>query len=209
MTVLDSTVPYPWPYDGCLDPARMALVVAGAQAGWAARSSRAADVATVLLTVAGELRSIGALIVVVRHGAVPRGRGRGTAPGRTAFPPQPGEDSWRLTFSPRPTDIVVDAAGINGFHGGPLDDVLRAKGVDHLVLGGFGYEAAVDSTMRSANDRGYECLVLSDGVAPFDDELGDHALSSVTMSGGIFGAVGTSVELLSALRPSTELETVS
>jgi len=207
MTVLDSTVPYPWPYDGCLDPGRMALVVAGAQAGWAARSSRAADVATVLLTVAGELRSIGALIVVVRHGAVPRGRG--AAPGRTSFPPQPGEDGWRLTFSPRPTDIVVDAAGINGFHGGPLDDVLRAKGVDRLVLGGFGHEAAVDSTMRSANDRGYECLILSDGVAPFDEDLGAHALSSVTMSGGIFGAVGTSADLLSALRQPTELEAVS
>ena len=70
-------------------------------------------------------------------------------------------------------------------------------------------EVCVHTTVREANDRGYECLVLSDGVAPFDDELGDHALSSVTMSGGIFGAVGTSVELLSALRPSTELETVS
>src|SRR5206468_5457058 len=109
----------------------------------------------------------------------------------------------------RPSDIVVDATGVDGFHGGPLDDVLRARGVDHLILGGFGHEAAVDSTLRSANDRGYECLVLTDGVAPFDDDLGAHALSSVTMSGGIFGAVGTSVELLSALRPSTELETVS
>ena len=197
MTVLDSTVPYSWPYDGCLDPGRLALVVAGAQAGWAARSSRAADVATVLLTVAAELRAAGALVVVVRHGAAP-GRDR------TAFPPSPGSDGWRLTFSPRPSDIVVDATGVDGFHGGPLDDVLRSKGVDHLILGGFGHEAAVDSTLRSANDRGYECLVLSDGVAPFDDDLGAHALASVTMSGGIFGAVGTSTALLSALRPDLE-----
>jgi nicotinamidase-related amidase len=201
MAHLDSTVPYPWPYDGSLDPQRLALVVAGAQAGWAARSSRAADVATVLLTVAEVMRSIGARVVVVRHAAVPGRRAR-------PFPPAPGDDGWRLAFSPHRTDLVVDSTGIDGFHGGPLDGALRAAGIDHLVIGGFGHEAAVDSTLRSANDRGYECLVLSDGVAPFDDDLGAHALDSVTMSGGIFGAVGTSTSLLSALRSSPELEAV-
>jgi nicotinamidase-related amidase len=204
MTVLDSTVPYPWPYDGTLEPRRLALVVAGAQAAWAARSSRAAEVATVLLTVAGAMREIGARVVVVRHAAVPGRRPR-------PVPPPAGDAGWRLAFDPRPTDLVVDATGIDGFHGGPLDGVLRAHGIDHLVLGGFGHEAAVDSTLRSANDRGYECLVLSDAVAPFDDDLGAHALSSVTMSGGIFGAVGTSTALLAALaspRPAPEMEVV-
>lgn len=200
MISLDST-PYPWPYDGCLEPARLALVVAGAQVGWAARSRRAAEVATVLLSVAAELRAVGALVVVVRHGAPP-GRHR------TAFPPSPGHDDWQLTLPARAADVVVDAGGVDGFHGGPLDDVLRAKGVDHLVIGGFGHEAAVDSTLRSANDRGYECLVLVDGVAPFDDDLGAHALASVAMSGGIFGAVGTSTELVTAVRhrPTPVLE---
>ena len=202
MTVLEATVPYAWPYDGVLDPRRLALVVAGAQAGWAARSRRAADVATVLLSVAAEVRSAGALVVVVRHGAPP-GRRRGLVP------PMPGDDDWRLTFNPRPSDVVVDATGVDGFHGGPLDDVLRARGTTHLVLGGFGHEAAVDSTLRSANDRGYECLVLTDGVAPFDEELGSHALSSVTMSGGIFGAIGTSTALVQALRRPVPLEAVS
>jgi nicotinamidase-related amidase len=203
MTVLDSTVPYPWPYDGCLDPGRLALVVAGAQAGWAARSSGAAEAATVLLTVAASFRAAGALVVSIRHGAPPGRR-------RTTLPPLPGTDDWQLALAPRPSDVVVDATGIDGFHGGPLDDVLRAKGVDHLVLGGFGYEAAVECTLRSANDRGYECLVLTDGVAPFDDDLGAHALSSVTMSGGIFGALGTSEALLAALRSTfSPLEAVS
>jgi nicotinamidase-related amidase len=154
----------------------------------------------VLLAVAGAMREIGAQVVVVRHAAVPGRRSR-------PFPPVPGDDGWRLAFSPKPSDLVVEASGIDGFNGS-LDDVLRAHGVDHLVVGGFGHEAAVDSTLRSANDRGYECLVLEDGVAPFDDDLGAHALSSVTMSGGIFGAVGTSSALLSALRPSPHLEVV-
>jgi nicotinamidase-related amidase len=192
VTTLDSTVPYPWPYDGDLDPGRLALVVAGAQAGWAARSSRAADVATVLLAVASELRAAGATIVVIRHAAA--------GSRRLALPPVTGSDDWRLTFAAHPGDLVVEASGIDGFHGGPLDDVLRMRGIDHLVLGGFGHEAAVDSTLRSANDRGYECLVLTDGVAPFDEDTGAHALSSVTMSGGIFGALGTSTALVHALR---------
>jgi nicotinamidase-related amidase len=204
VTVLDSTVPYPWPYDGCLEPQRLALVVAGAQTAWAARSSRAAEVATVLGTVAGAMRAAGARVVVVRHAVTP-GRRSGVVP------PVAGSDGWRLAFDPRPADLVVDATGVDGFHGGPLDGVLRAHGIDHLVLGGFGHEAAVDSTLRSANDRGYECLVLGDAVAPFDEELGAHALSSVTLSGGIFGAVGTSAALLAALaapRTTPDLEAV-
>jgi nicotinamidase-related amidase len=187
--------PYPWPYDGQLDPGHLALVVAGAQAGWAARSVHAADVATVLLGAAAELRAVGALVVLVRHGA-PAGRRP------TVVPPAPGSDGWRLAFDSRVADVVVNAAGIDAFHGGPLDDVLRTAGRTHLLLGGFGHEAAVDSTLRSANDRGYECLVLTDGVAPFDVDLGAHALHSVTMSGGIFGAIGPSRTLLSLLRPA-------
>jgi nicotinamidase-related amidase len=193
MKVLDSTVPYAWPYDGDLDPRRLALVVAGAQAGWAARSSRAADVATVLLAVATDLRAAGATVIVLRHSAP-------STAGRRPFPAEAGTDEWRLTFAAGAADLVVDAAGVDGFYGGPLDDVLRARGIDHLVLGGFGHEAAVDSTLRSANDRGYECLVLTDGVAPFDEDTGAHALASVTMSGGIFGAIGTSAALALALR---------
>lgn len=200
-SALDATVPYPWPYDGVLDPGRLALVVAGAQVGWVARSSRAADVATVLLAAATELRSFGATVVVVRHGAVP---GR-----RPSVVPEPGTEDWRLTFGVRSGDLVVDASGIDGFHGGPLEDVLRARGIDRLVLGGFGHEAAVDSTLRSANDRGYECLVLTDGVAPFDAELSARALASVTMSGGIFGALGTSTALVHALHRSAHLEAAS
>ncbi len=96
---------------------------------------------------------------------------------------------------------MIDAAGINGFTGSALDGALRSRGIDHLVLTGFAAEAPVDSTLRGANDRGYECLVVTDGVAPFDAVTGSAALSSVTMSGGIFGALATSVELLGLLAP--------
>ncbi len=68
-----------------------------------------------------------------------------------------------------------------------------------MLLAGFASELLLDSTLRSANDRGYECLTLSDAVAPFDPDVGERALASITMSGGIFGAVGTTAAVLDAL----------
>ena len=194
MTTVGGTVPYAWPYDGVLDPGRLALVVAGAQTAWAVRSVRAAEVAAVLVATAEDLRAAGVPVVAVRHAARP-GRRR-----PVPVPPPRGDGGWALAFPSGLCDRVVDANGVDGFRGGPLDDVLRARGVDRLLLGGFGHEAAVDSTLRSANDRGYECLVLRDAVAPFDEALGRAALHSVTMSGGIFGAVGSSTDVRSAIR---------
>jgi nicotinamidase-related amidase len=94
---------------------------------------------------------------------------------------------------------VVDAGGVDGFYDGSLDRVLRIRGIDTLVLCGYGAEAAVSSTLRSANDRGYECLTLTDATAPFDAGLGAHDLHSITMSGGIFGAMAGSEALLAVL----------
>ena len=65
---------------------------------------------------------------------------------------------------------------------------------DHLVLAGYASEVTVDSTVRTLNDRGFECLVLSDGCAPLDADLGARALRSLTMSGGIFGAHGRTAD---------------
>ena len=210
MTVVEGTRPYPWPYDGALSPRRLAFVVAGAQVGWAERSRHADRAAAVIHATAAELRRAGALVVAIRHTATGRDRGRnGATPPRPPLPPRAGEGGWWLALHADPADVVVDAAGVDGFHGGPLDGVLRTRGIDTLVLGGFGHEAAVDSTLRSANDRGYECLVLEDAVAPFDDDLSAHALDSVTMSGGIFGAVGSSHNLVSAVRRRVPMEAVT
>ena len=185
--------PYPWPYDGDVDPRCLAVIVAGAQDAWAARSLERLAVGEVIARVIGAARAAEATVVHLRHGApAPRGCG---------LPPEPGSAAWKLITDPVPGDLVIDAGGVDGFHGGMLDDILRARGIDHLVLVGYGAEATVDSTLRSANDRSYECLVLVDGVAPFGVDTGRGALSSVTMSGGIFGAVATSASFLTALNP--------
>lgn len=196
MPTLDATEPYPWPFDGCLDPTRLAFVVAGAQAAWMAASPNAAPVAARITEVADALRVAGATVVLVHH--VRRSATFRPSP----FPPSVGQAAAALVGIGGPGDVVVRSSGIDGFFGGPLDTELRGRGIDRLVLGGFGAEACVDSTLRSANDRGYECLTLVDAVAPFSADLGRHALGSITMSGGIFGAVGSSAALLAALAPA-------
>jgi nicotinamidase-related amidase len=199
---VEGTVPYPWPYDESLDPGAMALVVAGAQVGWMARCPDAGIVTGVIESI----RPLFGTVVLVRHNGVGGADARAAmaatpTPSPSPFPPTLGSTGWALALDPHLGDIVVDAAGIDGFFASSLDAVLRSRGVRHLVLAGFGAEAAVDSTLRSANDRGYECLVLSDAVAPFGADTGRRALHSVTMSGGIFGAVGTATALRHALVP--------
>ncbi len=185
--------PYPWPFDGPVAGERTALVVCGAHRVWRDRSHRIDEVRSVLAQVADALRAAGGTVVALRHCAPARGRRpslltEGCGAGATLVADELGE----------PTE-VVDAAGLNGFHGSRLDELLRLTGRDHLVFGGFGAEATVDSTLRAANDRGYECLVLTDACAPLDLDTGPRALASVTMSGGIFGAIAPSSALLAAL----------
>jgi len=102
-------------------------------------------------------------------------------------------------LEPAPGDLIVECTGMSGFSGGPLDQRLRALGCTHLAVGGLGLETAVYSTVGAANDRGYECLTLADASAAHAPSVAERALSSITMSGGIFGAVGTTTDLLDLL----------
>jgi len=195
---IEAADPYPWPYDGDLDPRRLALVVAGAQAAFAGRSVGAGAVARTLAAVAAAVARAGGLVVHLRHASATRRP--------SGLPPPPGGAGWALATHPAPGDLVVDAAGLDGFFGSGLDAALRARGADTLVLAGFGAEAAVSSTLRGANDRGYECLTLADAAAPFDPATGARSLHTVTMSGGIFGAVAPAAALLAALPDPVPVE---
>ncbi|RAY16201.1 hypothetical protein DPM19_04685 [Actinomadura craniellae] len=124
--------------------------------------------------LAAAVRAAGGLVVDVRV------RGAGAAPRTRA-------------------DLAVTAPGWDGFHGSPLDGLLRARGRDLLLLAGAHLETGVHSTLRSANDRGYECLLVHDACAAAEPPLRAGALSTIEMSGGIFGAVGTSAAVITAL----------
>ncbi len=179
-THISGTRPYPWPYDGLLDARRLALVVAGGQAWFAARTVDADEVLERLATTAKVVRDAGGLVVVLRHSLARRLAGD-------------------LVVDLVDGDLVVDCAGLSGFSGGPLDGELRRRGIDRMAVGGLGLETAVHSTLGAANDRGYECLALADASAFHDADVGPRALASITMSGGIFGALGTTTAFCDAL----------
>ncbi len=181
MTCVGGTTPYPWPYDGDLSPGRLALVVAGWDTRWHAAAAGADPVCGAVAPLAATIAGVGGLVVTISHG----GR-RPTAGGPVVALALDGA-------------VSLQSAGIDGFFGSPLDATLRSDGRTHLLFAGLGLEGPVHSTMRSANDRGYECLLLLDVAAPVDEELTRAAQSSIEMSGGIFGAVGTSNSLVAAL----------
>jgi nicotinamidase-related amidase len=191
------TQPYPWPFDGALAGPRTALLRCGWQNHWASISQRVDDVVHRLASVADTVNREGGTVIDLRHGWInsPTGRVRSGLP-------MVGSFGWRVYGSHGPSDhrgLTIDTAGLDGCYGSQLEHVLRTSGLDQVVLGGLAAEATVDSTLRTLNDRGFECLVLSDACAPIDHELLAHALHSTTMSGGIFGAIGDSHALITAL----------
>jgi nicotinamidase-related amidase len=96
-------------------------------------------------------------------------------------------------------EAVVDKPGKGAFYATNLDLLLRVAGVTHLVFTGITTDVCVHTTMREANDKGYECLLLEDctGATDYGNYLA--ALQMVKMQGGVFGAVAPSSALLAAL----------
>jgi nicotinamidase-related amidase len=102
-------------------------------------------------------------------------------------------------LAPMPGELVIDKPGKGSFYATGLDEVLRGPGITSLVVTGVTTEVCVHTTVREANDRGYECLVLSDCVGSYFPEFQRYGLAMVAAQGGIFGWVAASSAYLSAL----------
>ena len=100
---------------------------------------------------------------------------------------------------PKPGEVVVDKPGKGAFHATHLDLILHNRGVKSLIVCGVTTEVCVNTTVREANDRGYECVVLSDCVGSYFPEFQRAALEMIKAQGGIFGWVSDSKRALQAL----------
>ena len=183
--------PYPWPYDGVATADRTALLLVAVQAGLAPLCPTAPEALGIMAAITVAARNWGAKVVATRHAASPAQRRPGILPGF-------GQATWELLAGQDP-DAVVDAFGVDGFSGSPLAECLAGLDVDHLLVCGFGLEGPVHSTLRSANDRGLECLLVIDGCAPLDPSLAGAGIRIIEMSGGIFGAVADAEAVLTSL----------
>ena len=102
-------------------------------------------------------------------------------------------------LAPLPGEPVVDKPGKGAFYGTDLGALLAEKGVNQLIVTGVTTEVCVHTTVREANDRGFECLVLSDCVGSYFPEFHRAGLAMVTAQGGIFGWTAESADYLAAL----------
>ncbi|QIW95676.1 hypothetical protein AMS68_001194 [Peltaster fructicola] len=118
--------------------------------------------------------------------------------GRVLIRGEPGHDTIHELY-PRPSEPVIDKPGKSAFTITDFDHILRVKGIRNLIICGVTTDVCVSSTMREANDRGYDCLLIEDCSAASDAALHQAAVKSIQMEGGVFGATTTLASVLKVL----------
>ena len=115
---------------------------------------------------------------------------------------EPGHDIIADLY-PQPGEPVIDKPGKGAFYQTDLDLMLRNRGIDTLLVCGVTTEVCVNTTVREANDRGYRCVVISDGCASYFPEFHEMGLKMIKAQGGIFGWVADSAAVLKAMQAET------
>ncbi|NET50513.1 MAG: cysteine hydrolase, partial [Merismopedia sp. SIO2A8] len=118
--------------------------------------------------------------------------------GRILVLGEPGNDIIP-ELQPTADEIVIAKPGKGAFYQTPLDQILRSRHITHLIFTGVTTEVCVQTTMREANDRGYECLLVEDATESYFPEFKQTTIAMVRAQGGIVGWTTTSQSVLTAL----------
>jgi biuret amidohydrolase len=118
--------------------------------------------------------------------------------GRVLIAGEPGAEIIP-ELAPLPGEWVVDKPGKGMFYATPVDALLKERSITHLLFMGVTTEVCVQTSMREANDRGYECLLIEDGTASYFPEFKAAALAMLTAQGAIVGWAAPSSAVIEAI----------